>query len=80
VAWRNLNRIGWYFPTSHTTNIRKSRPQIGSEEFSDFWNGAQRIIFPNIGKILGNPAHSISHFTSWAKETQSASDLYLSEK
>ena len=64
------SRIGWYFPTSQYFNIRKSRPQILPAKFSDFWNWGQRLNFPIIGKIFGNPAHSISSgrslFWKWA--------------
>ena len=52
------SRIGWYFPTSQYFNIRKSRPQIVPAKFSDYWNWNQRLNFPIIGKIFGNPAHS----------------------
>jgi hypothetical protein len=57
------SRIGWYFPTSQYFNIRKSRPQIVPVKFSDYWNWNQRLNFPIIGKIFGNPAHSLRPFT-----------------
>ena len=49
------DKVTWY--------ATQLRPQIAPAKFSHYWNRSQRLNFPIIGKIFGNPA-GLANFQS----------------